>query len=98
WRTLDDKRLALERAESSADSTAQVLRQRHDSIRARAARRLRASHDTTLTSDSTAALLVEARRQAMRQKSRATLDRRVDNQEQLAGALGAWTDVARVQE
>jgi small-conductance mechanosensitive channel len=98
WTSLRDKRLALVRAESSADSTATVLRQRHDSIQARAARRLQASHDTTLSSDSTAVLLAEARRQAMRQKSRATLDRRVDNQEQLAGALGAWTTVVRVQE
>jgi small-conductance mechanosensitive channel len=98
WKTLSDKRLALEQARSSADSMATVLRQRHDSIEARAARRLQASHDTTISSDSAAALLVEARRQAMRQKSRATLDRRVDNQAQLAGALGAWTTIVRVQE
>jgi len=98
WRVVRDKRFALERAESAADSTATVLRQRHDSIQARAARRLQAAHDTALSSDSTAALLAEARRQTMRQKSRATLDRRVDNQEQLAGALGAWTTIVRGQE
>jgi hypothetical protein len=98
WRSVRDKRLALERAESSADSTATVLRQRHDSIQARAARRLQASNDTTLSSDSTAALLAEARRQTLRQKSRATLDRRVENQEQLAGALATWTTIIRAQE
>jgi hypothetical protein len=98
WRSVRDKRLALERAESSADSTATVLRQRHDSIQARAARRLQASNDTTLSSDSTAALLAEARRQTLRQKSRATLDRRVENQEQLAGALATWTTIVRAQE
>ncbi len=41
WQSLHDKRLALVRAEASADSTATVLRQRHDSIQARAARRLK---------------------------------------------------------
>jgi hypothetical protein len=98
WRSLRDKRLALEHAESSADSTATVLRQRHDSIQARAARRLQASNDTTLSSDSTAALLAEARRQTLRQKSRATLDRRVETQEQLAGVLATWTTVVDIQE
>ena len=98
WRSLRDKRLALEGAESSADSTATVLRQRHDSIQARAARRLRASNDTALSSDSTAALLAEARRQTLRQKSRATLDRRVETQEQLAGVVATWTTIVHAQE
>jgi len=98
WQSLHDKRLALVRAESSADSAATALRQRHDSIQARAARRLKAASDTTLSSDSTAALLAEARRQALREKSLTTLDRRVENQEQLAGALATWTTVVRAQE
>jgi mechanosensitive ion channel-like protein len=98
WQSLRDKRLALVGAESSADSTATVLRQRHDSIQARAARRVQASHDTALSSDSTAALLAEARRQGLREKSLTTLDRRVDNQQQLAGALATWTTVVRGQE
>jgi len=98
WQSLRDKRHALQRAESSADSTATVLRQRHDSIQARAARRLQASPESALSSDSTAALLAEARRQTLRQKSRATLDRRVDNQEQLAGVLATWTTIVHAQE
>ncbi len=98
WRSLRDKRLALGAAETSADSTATVLCQRHDSIQARAARRLQASKATALSSDSTAALLAEARRQALREKSLTTLDRRVDNQQQLAGVLATWTTIVRGQE
>ena len=97
WQALRDKRLALIRAEFSADSTATILRQRHDSIQARAARRLQANA-STLTSDSTAALLAEARRQSLRQKSLGTLDRRVETHQQLAGAFTSWTDVVRGQE
>jgi len=98
WQTLREKRLTLMRAGASADSTATVLRQRHDSIQARAARRLQTSPATTLSSDSTAALLAEARRQSLRQKSLGTLDRRVDTQQQLAGVFATWTDVVRGQE
>jgi mechanosensitive ion channel-like protein len=97
WQALRDKRLALIRAEFSADSTATILRQRHDSIQARAARRLQANA-STLTSDSTAALLAEARRQSLRQKSLGTLDRRVETHQQLAGVFTSWTDVVRGQE
>ena len=98
WETLRDKRLALIRAGSSADSTATVLRQRHDSIQARAARRLQAGAATTISSDSTVALLAEARRQSLRQKLINTLDRRVETHEQLAGVFSAWTSIVRTQE
>jgi hypothetical protein len=98
WEELRDKRLALARAGESADSTASVLRQRHDSIQARAARRLQTANTGALTSDSTAALLAEARRQSLRQKSLSTLDRRVDTHQQLAGVFATWTAVVRGQE
>ena len=97
WRDIRDKRLSLIHAGASADSTATVLRQRHDSIQARAARRLQANANT-LTSDSTAALLAEARRQQLRQKSLGTLDRRVDTYHELAGVFATWTNVVRTQE
>ena len=96
WQALGDKRRTIIQAENSADSTAKVLRARHDSIQARAARRLQAT--PTLTSDSTAALLAEARRQSLRQKSLNTLDRRVDTHQQLAGVFATWTNVVRGQE
>ena len=98
WSSLRDKRLALVRAGSAADSTATVLRQRHDSIQARAARRLQAGSATAISSDSTAALLAEARRQGLREKALATLDRRVDNQQQLAAAFTTWATIVRSQE
>ena len=96
WQALRDKRDLLIQAGVSADSTAKVLRQRHDSIQARAARRLQAT--TAVTSDSTAALLAEARRQTLRQKSLGTLDRRVDTHQELAGVFATWTSVVRTQE
>ena len=98
WQDLRDKRLTLVRADSAADSTATVLRQRHDSIQARAARRLQAANANALSSDSTAALLAEARRQSLRQKSLSTLDRRVDTHHELAGVFATWTNVVRTQE
>jgi hypothetical protein len=98
WEDLRDKRLALVRAGASADSTASALRQRHDSIQARAARRLQAANTSALTSDSTAALLAEARRQSLRQKSLSTLDRRVGTHQQLAGVFTTWAAVVRGQE
>jgi len=98
WQALREKRLTLIEAGASADSTATVLRQRHDSIQARAARRLQTANANTLSSDSTAALLAEARRQSLRQKSLGTLDRRVETQQQLAGVFATWTDVVRSQE
>lgn len=98
WSGLHDKRVALVRADSSADSAAAVLRQRHDSIQARTARRVQASNASTLTHDSTTALVAEARRQSLREKALSTLDKRVDNQRQLAGAFAAWSTVVRGEE
>ena len=98
WQSLRDKRLALAHAVSAADSTALVLRERHDSIQARAARRLQTDNLNGLTHDSTSVLLAEARRQSLREKALGTLDRRVDNQQQLAGVFAAWTTIVRAQE
>ncbi len=98
WNGLHAKRTALERAESSADSTATVLRQRHDSIEARAARRLQGSNTGALTHDSATVLLAAARQQSLRQKALGTLDKRVDIHQRLAGAFGAWATIVRGQE
>ena len=98
WQDLRDKRLALLRAVASADSTATVLRQRHDSIQARAARRLQTSNTSAVSSDSAAALLAEARRQSLRQKSLSTLDRRVETHHELAGVFTDWTGAVRAEE
>jgi mechanosensitive ion channel-like protein len=98
WQSLRDKRLALDRANAVADSTSRALRQRHDSIQARAARRLRAGNTNSLSHDSATALLAEARRQSLREKALSTLDRRVDNQQQLAGVFASWTAIVRGQE
>jgi hypothetical protein len=98
WQSARDKRLALAHAESAADSMASALRQRHDSIQARAARRLQTNDAVGLTHDSATALVAEARRQSLREKALGTLDRRVDNQQDLAGVFAAWTSIVRAQE
>ena len=98
WQSVRDKRAALVRAGAAADSTAAALRQRHDSIQARASRRLQSRDATGLTHDSATALVAEARRQSLREKALSTLDRRVDNQQQLAAVFASWTTIVDRQE
>jgi hypothetical protein len=98
WQSVRDKRTALVRAGAAADSTAAALRQRHDSIQARASRRLQSRDATGITHDSATALVAEARRQSLREKALSTLDRRVDNQQQLAAVFASWTTIVDRQE
>jgi hypothetical protein len=49
------------------------------------------------SSDSTAALLAEARRQSLRQKSLGYARPSVDTQQQLASVFATWTDVVRLR-
>ncbi|HTI62615.1 MAG TPA: mechanosensitive ion channel domain-containing protein [Gemmatimonadaceae bacterium] len=98
WQSVRDKRTALGRARAAADSTATALRQRHDSIQARATRRLQPGNASGLTHDSATALVAEARRQSLREKALGTLDRRVDNQQQLAAAFASWSTIVEGQE
>jgi small-conductance mechanosensitive channel len=95
--SLYTKEAILGDAKKSADSLAVVFRQRHDRMEARSAAR----HDSILKAishDSSAALLAETRRQAASEKSRATLDQRVDNQHKLSDVYGGWTTVIGAQE
>jgi len=87
-----DKESQLKDARSTADSLAVVFRQRHDRLEARAAA-LRDSAKAAAASDSTAAMLVTAQRQAQSEKQRATLDQRVDIQHRLADGYSNWLAV-----
>ncbi len=94
---LYNKDALLAQARISADSLAVVFKQRHDRMEARAAAR----HDSAashISHDSSAALLAETRRQASSEKSRATLDQRIDNQRKLSDVYAGWLAVVAAQE
>ena len=95
--TLYDKDVMLAQAQHQADSLAIAFKQMHDRMEARAAAR----HDSVvahLSHDSSTALLAETRRQAASEKSRATLDQRVDNQHKLSDVYSGWLAVIGAQE
>jgi small-conductance mechanosensitive channel len=92
------KESAVRAAGGSADSLANVFKARHDRLEARAAARLRDSASARLTHDSSAALLAATQRRALDEKSRATLDQRVDDQHRLADIYAGWANVIVLQE
>jgi len=89
---------AIDAARASADSMATVFKQRHDRLEARAAARVSSASAAGLSHDSSAALLAATRRSALSEKSRATLDQRVDNQRQLSDVYAGWTAAVGAQE
>jgi small-conductance mechanosensitive channel len=95
--TLYQKERELTQAKLAADSLAGAFKTRHDRLEARAAARLRDS-TTTLSHDSSAALLAMTQRRALDEKARATLDQRVDVQHKLSDAYVGWIGVLNSQE
>src|SRR6185437_3051031 len=95
---LYNKEAAINAARASADSLAVAFKQRHDRMEARAAARVSAAARMGLSHDSSAALLAATRRSASSEKSRATLDQRVDNQRQLSDVYAGWAAAIGVQE
>jgi len=93
---LYQKEVQLKQAKGAADSLADVFKKRHDRLEARAAS-LRDT-TTTLSHDSSAALLAITKRRALNEKARATLDQRVDIQHKLADVYTGWIGVLRAQE
>lgn len=98
WRTLNDKQLEIDHARASADSLAGVLKARHDRLEARVAARTRDSAAARLSHDSTTALLAATQRRALAEKTRTTLDQRVEDQRQLSGVYAGWSTVIVAQE
>lgn len=96
-RTLYAKEQLIRDAQRSADSLAAVFKTRHDRLEARAAAR-RDSSSALLSHDSSAALLAATQRRAQDEKSRATLDQRVDNQHRLADVYAGWANVLVAQQ
>jgi len=97
-RTVYAKEQLIRDAQASADSLAGVFKTRHDRLEARAAARLRDSSNALLSHDSSAALLAATQRRAQDEKSRATLDQRVDNQHRLSDIYAGWANVLVAQE
>jgi small-conductance mechanosensitive channel len=89
---------AIDAARASADSLAALFKQRHDRMEAPAAARVSATSAAGLSHDSSAALLAATRRRALSEKSRATLDQRIDNQRSLSDAYAGWTVAVGAQE
>jgi small-conductance mechanosensitive channel len=94
--TLYLKESQLKRAMTSADSLAGAFKMRHDRLEARAAARRDSA--ATLSHDSSAALLAMTQRRASSEKTRASLDKRVDIQHKLSDVYGGWIGVIRSQE
>jgi len=95
--SLYEKESQLEDARRIADSLGAAFKQRHDRIEARAAA-LRDSANAIAGADSTAALIVTAQRRAQSEKTRATLDQRVDIQRRLSDVYGNWLAVNAAHE
>jgi small-conductance mechanosensitive channel len=67
-------------------------------LEARAAARLHDSTSARLTHDSATALLAETQRRVRDEKSKASLDQRIDNQRRLSTTYAGWIGVLRVQQ
>jgi small-conductance mechanosensitive channel len=91
------KESQLRDAKQASDSLADVFQKRHDRFEARASAR-RDSSNTTLSHDSSAALLAMTQRRMLDEKSRAAFDQRVDNQKRLSDIYGGWIAVIAGQE
>jgi small-conductance mechanosensitive channel len=106
WSALHRKQLQLWRAKQDAISMAAALAKRHDALRQIDARG-GAQGDASDTSagkpanpggDASAATLETTQRRAADRKALATLDKRVDNETQLANAYGQWIAVVAAEQ
>ncbi|HEY4304514.1 MAG TPA: mechanosensitive ion channel domain-containing protein [Gemmatimonadaceae bacterium] len=96
--SLYDKESEVKDAKAEADSLADAFKRRHDRLEARAAARLRDTSVSKLSHDSAAALLASTQQRALDEKTRSTLDERVDNQHRLSDVYAGWLTVLAAQE
>jgi small-conductance mechanosensitive channel len=103
--TLRDKELELRAAGAAAESAAVALGARHKRLDEEAARqprpRSRRSPETAAADSalgSATSLLLETQRRALAQKARSSVEKRGDNQHQLAGVYASWLDVLRREQ
>jgi small-conductance mechanosensitive channel len=102
WWTLHRKQSSIAKAKQAADSTSAAFTRRHKSLELAAEQS--AAGDSSrrrrfaLSHEAATALVQKTVSRAADQKSRSTLDQRVDNQNQLAAIYGAWEGVVAAQQ
>ncbi|HEY4215754.1 MAG TPA: mechanosensitive ion channel domain-containing protein [Gemmatimonadaceae bacterium] len=100
WWALHQKQVTLARAKNAADSTAAAFVARHQALQTTADRA--SSTDTTnrraLSHDSARALVQRTVSRAADEKTRSTLDQRVEDQHQLSDVYAAWMGVVSAQQ
>ena len=87
WSALHQKQLQLWRAKQDAVSTAAALARQHEALRQSGAE-----------GDAAVATLEATQHRAADRKTLATLDRRVDNETQLANEYGQWINVVAAEQ
>jgi small-conductance mechanosensitive channel len=114
WLTLHQKQLLLWEAKQQAQSAAGLLSAKHNALdaqiqaekkdssraneRANEAKAPSGTGTNAKSSLDSAALLQEAKRRAARQKTLASLDKRIENEKQLAENYGKWIGVVAANE
>jgi small-conductance mechanosensitive channel len=111
WSALHGKQLQLWRAKLEATSSASTLAAKHDALQqkigaqenspgsvASSTAAIAAGPSASLTREQSAAMVKTTKRHAADQKTVATLDKRIDNEKQLANVYGKWIDVVAAQQ
>ena len=101
WSALRAKQLLLWRAKHEAEGAAALFSSRHSELEARVAQKgksapLAASSGTA--ADQSAAVVAETKHRASDQKALTSLDKRMDDQRQLANVYGGWIAVVAAQQ
>jgi small-conductance mechanosensitive channel len=103
WSALHGKQMELWQAKHAAESAAASFNKEHDNIEARlTSQKGKASNaalpsQTDTTADS-AAIVADTKHRAGERKELTSLDKRVDDQNQLAKVYGAWIGVVAAQQ
>jgi small-conductance mechanosensitive channel len=112
WSALHGKQTQLWRAKQEATSSASTLAAKHDALQqkiggqkenspgsdASSTAAIAAGQSASPTREQSAAMVKTTKRRAAEQKTVATLDKRIDNEKQLANVYGKWIDVVAAQQ
>jgi len=112
WSTLHGKQMQLWQAKQLAESTASELAARHDALEqqlalqgakstgpaANSATSTTGGLNSSLTSEASAAMIKSTQRRAAGRKSLSNLDKRIENENQLATVYGNWIGVVAAKQ
>jgi small-conductance mechanosensitive channel len=96
WWALHQKQLLLWRAKAEATASAQTLAAKHTALDSQVG-----NAETTSNADGqpeSATLLKSTKKQAAGRKSLSTLDKRIENEKQLATVYGQWIDAVAAEQ